>query len=220
MKIDSLSQEQWNTQKNTVTTQRDKLVKDNKNGKNDDRIKSLNGTLNNMSTLENSNQVYSLQSVNGNAGQLRLDIATGNIVIEYFSTANFVHEVTHGAQFESGNIGFGFDPKTQNTWAVANDLWDEVAAYQAQFNYSPSSVGGARKVDQINFQWVSNITDAKGNKPYGPGGEFKVGQHPLNANSTMLSVYIAYPHSREQIIRSRDMFKGIPLKNYKNYYFK
>ncbi|MFT3995751.1 MAG: RHS repeat-associated core domain-containing protein, partial [Dysgonamonadaceae bacterium] len=216
MVIDSLSQGQWDTQKNKVTAQRDMLVEKNKDGKNDARIRSLNSTLNNMSTLEASNQVYSLQSVDGDAGQLRLDPTTGNIVIEYYSTANFVHEVTHGAQFESRDIGFS----TQTGMVVANDLWDEVAAYTAQFNYNTSSIRGVSNADQITSQWVRNITVADGSKPYGPGGAFNVGQRVLNANSTMSSAYLAYPHLRQQILNSGSLLNQLPFRNYPNYRFK
>jgi RHS repeat-associated protein len=216
MVIDSLSQADWDKQKNTITAQRDKLVEKNKNGKNDARIASINGTLNNMTTLEGSDQVYSLQSVDGNKGQLRFDPATGNIVIEYYSTDNFVHEVTHGAQFESGNIGFS----TQTGMVIGNDLWDEAAAYTAQFNYSTSSIGGVSNASQITPQWVSNITVADGSKPYGPGGAFNVGQRVLNANSTMTSAYLAYPHLRQQIISSGSLLNQVPFRNYPNYRFK
>jgi len=213
MAIDSLSQGQWDMQKNTITAQRDKLVEKNKDEKNDTRITSLNKTLNNMSTLETSNQVYSLQSVNGNSGQLRFDVATGKIIIEYYNTANLVHEITHGAQYESRDIGF--DIQTGNV--VANDLWDEAAAYIAQFNYSPSSIGGITNVSQITPQWVKGITDAKGLNVYGPNGTANTAQYPLNANSGAHALMWAYPQINSATFLS---ILGYQLKNFSNYKFR
>src|SRR6516164_2830390 len=48
------------------------------------------------------------------------------------------HETTHGGQFESGDIAF--DTKTGMPYGA--DVFDEQAAYKAQYAYDPSSVSG------------------------------------------------------------------------------
>ena len=92
-----------------------------------------------MGALEASDQVYSLSSTaEGENGGVTLNTSTNVIDIKSGSTSNFVHEMTHAGQFEAGDMAF--DSKTGNT--LAQDIYDEVSAYKAQFAYNPSSVSG------------------------------------------------------------------------------
>lgn len=214
MVIDSLSQGSWNDQKGIITALRDLLIDKNKNGKNDERITSLNSTLNDMTSLENSDDVYSLAATNGDIGYLKYDVSTGKLVIEYNGTSNFVHELTHGGQFERGELGFD----KQSGASIGQDLWDEASAYQAQFNYDPSSVGYIRKAENITPKWVQNITDTNGNKIYAPGGSSNTGSYPLNGNSRGYDIIMAYPALRNQIIPV--LINLAPLRAYPNNKFK
>ena len=216
MVIDSASVADWERQRNTILDRMAdlNLVENGGFQKNKDRIISLLKTLGDMKTLENSTDIYSLSAVNGYAGELRYDISTGKIIIEYTNTSNFVHEVTHGVQYERGEIGF----HTQTGNSVAQDLWDEVGAYRAQYSYDPSSISTVSKVGDITAKWVQGITDSNGNKPYAPGGDSNMGLYPLNGNSRAHDIMTAYPSLRNEIIPV--LLNLPPMRNYPNHKFK
>jgi len=117
------------------------------------RIKGLNQTLATMTTIENSSQGYSLSQATGEVGGVQYDNSSNLINISYVSgsTENFIHEVTHAGQFETGDIAFS--PESGKT--LAQDIYDEVAAYKAQKYYS----GG--NPDKITARYVQNIRDPK-----------------------------------------------------------
>ena len=166
-----------------------------------------------MRTLEKSDQVYSLNKVNKTAGELKYDVCTGKVIIEYTGTSNFVHEITHGVQFEDGAVGF--DKNTGG--AIAIDLWDEAAAYTAQYQFDPSSIPTVTNVNQITPLWVSNIVDATGKNPYATGGWANTAQYPLNANSGAYPLMMAYPNTHPA---SHLWLLGYTLSNVSNYKFR
>ena len=214
MYIEEGSQREWDRQKNSVTRERDKLQNkvDNltakagakgwsaeklasKIGNTADRVSSLSNTINTMGTLEGSTQGYSLSRAGaGENGGLTLNTGTNVIDINFGGTANFVHEVTHAGQFETGDIAF--DSRTGNT--LAQDVFDEVSAYRAQFAYSPSSVSGltststANSFGTITPAWVQGLA---GGTLYSPGGTANTGIAPLNINSTRADFINAYPNN-------------------------
>ena len=57
---------------------------------------------------------------------------------KHMGVGDFVHEVTHAGQFETGDIAF--NAETGGT--LAQDIYDEIAAYQAQFAYDPGQYRG------------------------------------------------------------------------------
>jgi RHS repeat-associated protein len=172
------------------------LEQNNKNGKHDERIANLRSTLSTMNTVANSDQVYSFNQLKdkGTPGGIVYDPKTGKIIINYFSIANTIHEITHAGQFETGDIAF--DSRTGNT--LAQDVFDEVAAYQAQFAYSPSSVSDltstsvANSFGTITPAWVQGLA---GGTLYVPGGTANTGIAPLNINSTRTDFINAYPNN-------------------------
>jgi RHS repeat-associated protein len=213
MKIDSLSPKEWNKQKNNIIKNRDKLQNRINNltaraekrgwsaeklagkiGNKQERTNSLNGTLSNLSTLEGSTQVYALKKISGEVGGTYYDKKTGNIVFSFDGTANFVHETTHGGQFEAGDLAF--DSKSGRT--VGQDVFDEVAAYQAQYAYSPYSVSELPSTSVVNSfntitpSWVQGL---EGGTLYVPGGDANTGLTPLNINSTKADFIKAYPNN-------------------------
>ncbi|ALM08802.1 hypothetical protein SB49_14055 [Sediminicola sp. YIK13] len=204
--ISAGSQAEFNAQRtnvqnkqNDLTARRDRLVE---RGASQSRIDKLNTridgigeTLTNLGNLESSSQFYRLDSGAGEVGGTTYDPATGEVVIAYGSTANFVHESTHAGQFESGNIAF--DSGTGNTYA--QDLGDESASYRAQYAYDPSSVSGlsstsrVRSLGDITNAWVQGIRTSTGANIYGVGGASNTGITPLNVNSTRADLIRAYP---------------------------
>src|SRR5207249_1823210 len=135
---------EWDKQKKAVTSERDRLQKkvDNlttkaekkgwsaeklasKVGDLKERVSSLNGTLTNLGTLEKSTQVYELKTGVKEEGGTTYDTKTGHVVFSFGTTANFIHETTHGGQFESGDFAFS----TTTGMPLGQDVFDEVAAY-------------------------------------------------------------------------------------------
>jgi len=208
MYIEESSQQEWERRKGDVTSRKDYLrnrinkltakakVKGwsaeklaNKIGDKSERIASLNNSLDVMGSLENSSQGYSLNS-GALENQTFYNPKTGDVVISYSGTALFVHETTHDGQFETGDIAF--DSKTGNT--LAQDIYDEVAAYKAQWAYDASTVGGLQSSNDITPSWVQGITKPNGDQPYKPGGSANTGIGPVNINSTRDVLINAYQH--------------------------
>ena len=215
MVIEDGSKKEWDKQKGNVESRRDNLQGRmdklsakaeakgwsaeklaSKTGNLTERVSSLTGSLKTMGTLEGSSQVYSLQKVTGSEGGTTYDSKTGNVVIGFGSTANFVHETTHAGQFESGDIAFD----TKSGQSLGQDVHDEVAGYKAQFAYDPSSVSQlpassvANSFGAITPSWVQGVTGADGSKIYAPGGSSNTGMSPVNINTNRNGLMQAYPH--------------------------
>jgi RHS repeat-associated protein len=238
MYIEEGSQKEWDRQKGNVTSQRDYLQNRvdkltakaeakgwsseklaSRIGDKTERIGSLNTSLGTMGTLESSSQGYSLSNTAaGENGGVTLNTGTNTIDIKFGSsnTGNFVHEVTHAGQFETGNMAF--DSKSGMT--LAQDIHDEVSAYKAQYAYDPSTVSGltstsyANSFGAITTSWVQGLA---GGTLYAPGGTANTGIGPLNINSTRTDFINAYP--------SNPAMKTLPASfilktSYPNIYYK
>ena len=177
-----------------------------------ERVNSLNKTISNFSTLENSPQVYSLKYTNNETNHTYYDPSSGKIILCYNGTASFVHESIHGGQFESGEIAFD---KNDILITYGNDVYDEIEAYKSQFAFSPksfskySSSTSVASFNDITVNWVQNLTNSDGIKPYAPGGLYNTGIAPINIYSKVNSLIKAYPH-KEQLLKN--MPKNVPLK--------
>ena len=110
-----------------------------------------------MGEAESSTQFYSLSQNSSMDNGLTLNTSTNVININFDGTANFVHEITHVDQFENHELGF------LGTGTVGQDIYDEVAAYEAQYAYDPSSLSGlnprtsANSFSDITKNWVEGI---------------------------------------------------------------
>jgi RHS repeat-associated protein len=213
MEIEEASKKEWERQKGNVESQRNKLQSKSdglaakaekkgwgteklarKQGNLGERISSLNSSLKTMGNLEISSQVYRLSTPEtGENSGVSLD-ADKVINISFRSTASFVHETIHAGQFETGDLAF--DLITGGT--LAQDVTDEVAAFKAQFAYSPSSVSSksstsvANSFNSITPSWVQGLS---GGTLYVPGGIANTGVSPLNINSTRADFIKAYPNN-------------------------
>lgn len=220
MSVDPASQQEWDKQKQGIEFQKNvTLVAAALSGAQSikDSAKSLEGTLSNLTNLEKSTTVYSLNNTAPNS-EVKLDTATGNVVIGYNTPALFVHESTHAGQYESGDIAF--DSQTGSTYA--QDTGDEIAAYKAQYAFDPASVSGiasptaVTKSADITTSWLQNISDGSGNKPYSQGGSANTGISPLNTNSSKADILKAYPNNAGlQSLPSNFTYKSISTLNYK-----
>ncbi len=214
--IEEGSKKEWDKQKAAVTKERDRLQGKvdkltakaqakgwsaeklaNRTGNLTQRVASLNGSIKTLGALESSKQVYALNKIGaGQLGGLSLDPSSKKITINFAGTANFVHETTHGGQFENGELAFSSAGQL-----LGQDVYDEAAAYKAQFGYDPSSVSGltstsvANSFGSITTQWVQGIQEANGNRPYAPGGTANTGLTPVNINSNRNALMQAYPNA-------------------------
>jgi RHS repeat-associated protein len=211
MRINPASQKEWNRQRQKILDERQKIYEEMDNifaesfkkgwddkkinaeiGDLQDRATSLSATLYNLSVLEFSDQVYRLDSSAGEEGGTTYDPKTGEIVFSFQTTANFVHEITHGGQFENGELAF--DKNTGK--GLAMDLFDEMASYKAQYAFDKSSVSGLTSSSSVNnfaditFSWVKDITKSDGSKIYSG-----IGILPANINSTREELIKAYPNA-------------------------
>ena len=158
-----------------------------------------------MKTLEGSTQVYSLSHTGyGENGGVTLNTSTNVIDIKFGSTPNFIHEMTHAGQFETGDVAF-----SNTGMSLLQDVYDETAAYKAQFGYSPSSVSAltstsvANSFGAITPAWVQGLKDVTGSTPYAVGGSANTGLIPVNINSTRDALIQAYPWNAVK-------FRGLP----------
>ncbi|MEW7289684.1 RHS repeat domain-containing protein [Aquimarina sp. 2304DJ70-9] len=167
MQIAEGSLKDWNTQKNAILAERTEVQKTLKNTKptkaNKKKIAeleyrnaALSTSLATMDLLEQSSQVYRIDETKGQVGTTRYDKDSDEIVISYEDTENFVHELTHGGQYETGEIFF--DKEKGNS--LLSDLHDEADAYRAQYAFSPESFKKTfpgRDIKHITAPWVGRM---------------------------------------------------------------
>ena len=110
--------------------------------------------------------------------------------------------MTHAGQFESGDLGFNFNGGT-----YAQDIYDEVAAYQAQAYFN----GFNHK--EITPKFVQSLTDSDGNKIYEPNGSIRTAPISIRIDTPFYKVCKAYGVSIDE-------YKLLPFYRAKVMYFK
>ena len=214
--IDIAVIDEWMKQRNNVETKRDEIQNQidiiNSIGNEfgfseglnnlqqglESRVASLNSSIETLNSLESSKQVYTLNSNNNGVGGTTYDPTTGYIVLSYGgndATANFLHEAVHAGQFETQDIGFN-----PNGTTLGADVYDEVAAYKAQYTFSPQSVSGLlsnsviKSESDITVNWLQNITLQNGDRLYAPQGSANTAIVPVDMSSDKNALIRAYPH--------------------------
>ena len=174
------------------------------------RIAILNAILENLQLLENSRQTtYALQFIDSpNISQTVYDFKHDKIVfyIAKWDTGNFIHESTHGIQFEKGGIVYPKHPDSltrfsdTTTAGIGDDYDDEIAAYVAEFAYDPVSVAGlpsatskVHSFEDISALWLIGLSSV-GIEPYRFGAG--IAMSPVTVNSSIKALQDAYPLSR------------------------
>lgn len=166
----------------------------------------LKGVLANLDSLDSSFQKYGLHHIDTNPGSSTYDIRHDIVLfnIQSHNTANFVHETTHGKQFQKGGIVYR-DTLVKNmdlvVGGVGDDFEDEIEAYQAQFAYDSSSVSGLTNLyyskvvspDSITVIWLLGLVDSSGNQIYKPNGRDGIAAQPINIYSDKKAMKAAYP---------------------------
>jgi uncharacterized protein RhaS with RHS repeats len=103
--------------------------------KNDASAKDYQEVVNELNTLESSDQVYNLytnsKDVSSTAGgNVQFDINTGALNVNVkgsYNSGAFAHELKHAFQFETGKLSFG---KGGKVGGALYDIQDEVEAYK------------------------------------------------------------------------------------------
>ncbi len=227
MVIEENSKSEWNRLRGEIEAERNKIQKQINEletqaakkgwsadklsaqiGDRSERVASLNTSLETMTVLANSSQVYRLAHVNG-TGFLNYDSRANIISINFEGDYNFVHEVTHAGQFEVGELAF-----SENGNTLLQDVFDETAAYKAQYAFNPgslSSINSASKPNSINditSSWVQTVRDWSGTLLYAPGGVNNTGLIPVNINSTRNTLIEAYPWIATSLQNQPDDFNA------------
>jgi len=159
------------------------------------RLANLDKVIDLVNTLEKSDVEYILKPSAKAEGSTAYDTRRKCIVLTVGSTANFIHEITHGGQYETGEIIF--DSLLDKSYL--QDLYDEAEAYKAQFSYDPSSVSAlksssvARTLAEITPQWVENLQSPEGEKTYRDHSKIRV-----NIHSGKAVLLLAYPQLENQ----------------------
>ena len=188
--IEKSSLKIWNNHKKSIIKKIGNLTKQMEKTGNtalQSRVNVLKNVVDNMSIMEKSSQVYSLDPKYEGFDEKRFyfegDISLddkGVIVIKYNGkTDQFIHEIIHCIQFEIGELAFV--RSTGRT--IAQDIFDEIAAYIAENAFS-----GNYNVNDINTKWIlDNYNDV-----YGKEGSSNTAQEKVDITSTSSTINRAY----------------------------
>ena len=171
----------------------------------------LKNVLENLDSLQNSIQKYAIRHVSEPPGGTTYDIVHDVIIfnIQRNNTANFIHETTHGGQYEKGEIVYR-DYRTRGLpdtcGGVGDDFDDEIAAYRAQYAFDPHSVSDLpNKLDkhpqhlsEIDKPWLISVEDTNQHPPvsiYVPNRKDGVTERHVNIFSTRRDMIDAYPEA-------------------------
>jgi len=162
------------------------------------QIASLNATICNLRRLEMSAQVYALKDTSQNPakgeGGTVYAANSDQIVFYVANAASFVHETTHGGQYERGEQAY--DSTTGGP--RGDDLFDEVAAYQAEFAFDAAQVKGLKSsskpksFEAVTAVWVNDLKGPHESHPYSDTGSAKIGRISITINSPKASLCAAY----------------------------
>jgi hypothetical protein len=228
--INSLCYDEWSRHKELIIDKRDSLQqaiteKENRSCRNKEkaqqeinnlkaRVTWLDNVIELINSLEKSDEQYILKTSDKPEGSTSWDTKRKCVVLTVGSTANFIHEITHGGQYETGEIIF--DALLEKSYL--QDLHDETDAYKAQYAYDPASITGlksntvARSMEDITPQWVANLQSKEGEKTYRDHGLIRV-----NINSSKATLLMAYPQLENQFKTWADNYtmKEVPNVVYK-----
>jgi hypothetical protein len=96
-------------------------------------------------------------------------------------------------------IGHSFNGNKMTGKSVLNDVYDEVAAYKAEYAYSPQEVIGlpatiaAHGFESLTIEWLQGLKDQDGSHLYTLANSSHLGMAPVNINSTRDELIKAYP---------------------------
>jgi hypothetical protein len=127
------------------------------------------------------------------------DTVSRSILFKVFGPETFVHESTHGFQFE--NKGLAYDKNGRG--AIGCDVQDEIDAYKAEYYYDPDAVARLRStvkitsLGSISKKWLTNLVNSYKVKIYACGGWAYTAQISVDIHSSphrLTRAYACYPH--------------------------
>ncbi|GGB04789.1 hypothetical protein [Puia dinghuensis] len=171
----------------------------------EDSKDSLKKVLANLDSLYYSIQRYGIVHINKNPGYttyyIQKDIIFFNI--QENNIPNFIHETTHGIQYQHGSIVFKdtlAPVKDSIVDGVGDDFGDEIEAYKAQFAYDPASVSSlpnlyhtAYAYKDMDAVWLLGLIDSAGNQLYKPDSLRGVCMSPVNIWTDQQGMHNAWP---------------------------
>ena len=231
--INSLCLDEWSRHKELIMNKRDSLqeaiTNKEKCSRNREkvlneiaglkaRVTTLDKVIHLINMLEKSDVEYVLRPSGKAEGSTAYDTRKKCIVLTVGSTANFIHEITHGGQYEAGEILF--DSLLDKSYL--QDLYDETEAYIAQFSYDPASIAAlrsssvARAIEHITPQWVADLQSQEGERTYREHSRIRV-----NIHSGKATLLLAYPQLESQFKGWADNWtmKDVPNVVYKKQAF-
>ena len=199
------SEKEWDQFKAEIQGVYDKLMLKLDKGGNSKRLDALREramilqhSLEMMNNLQNDlSQRYVLNFRPDQTGGISHDLQTGDIIIHYNSSANFIHEMIHAGQFYTQDIAFA--PNNANK-IMYNDVYDEIAAYKAQYAFSPISVDNLvpdvkiHTESEITVPWLRAIRHPiSGKEIYAENSDSGLGLISVNIHSSKQELEKAYP---------------------------
>jgi RHS repeat-associated protein len=150
-----------------------------------ERVNQLNGALNEISAMEQSETVYHINSdyqdqADGTSGETKYE--NGKVMVNVsksYGLHGLAHELKHAYQFESRQLDFYSETGQPG---LLYDIGDEVAAFKRQFAFNSSSLGSAKRFSDITPSFVSKLNAVYNSMP----------QTNLNACSKLLTMQVAY----------------------------
>jgi hypothetical protein len=172
----------------------------------------------NLNDLENSDIMYAVDLVDRTKVDetgTSMDVASHMIVFVVVDITTFIHETTHGGQFEQQSIAY----KKDNGGPFGDDIQDEIEAYQAEFAYEPDSVSGLRSsskplvLHDITAKWVRHLTKPDGSQIYGCNGSARIAQLTVSMTSSRHRILRAYRCVKDRKQRWKKGYKPITDAN-------
>jgi|GEM_PF-3660137 len=156
-----------------------------------------------LDTLKNSpNATYRIVLLTDTAQipETIYDAASRSIVFKVFGVETFIHESTHGYQFE--HKGLAYDKLGRGSTGC--DIQDEIDAYKAEYYYDPDAVirlpstVKITAISSISKKWLTSLTNSYG-KIYACGGWAYTAQISVDIHSSprrLTRAYNCYPHPK------------------------
>jgi len=128
------------------------------------------------------------------------DTVSRSILFKVFGVETFIHESTHGFQFE--HKGLAYDKLGRGS--IGCDIQDEIDAYIAEYYYDPDAVIRLPSTEKITSpksiskKWLISLTNSYG-KIYACGGWAYTAQISVDIHSSprrLTRAYNCYPHPK------------------------
>ena len=149
------------------------------------------------------------------------DPVSQSIVFKVFGAETFVHESTHGFQFE--HKGLAYD--RHGGGSIGCDIQDEIDAYKAEYYYDPDAVARLHStvpitsLGSISKKWLTNLVSAHG-MIYACAGWAYTAQISVDVHSSprrLTRAYECFPHDPKNWPITRTLAQDTDFINIENF---